>query len=241
MLEPRHFTPDYREQATLRDGTTQVVLRLLTPADAPLLREGFAQLSPHSRFTRFLRDKAALSEAELRYLTEVDGESHFALGAVVRGADGREQGLGVARFVCLADASGAAEAAVTVVDAAQGQGLGRLLLTRLARAARERGVERFSCWVMPGNAPMEHLLSTLGPCEREDEGDALLYSIPLPPPPLAPPEPLWRMLALAAEGALVRLGLAEHLPGAPWWPGRTALLEARAGCASSAGEPHPAS
>ncbi|MCI0573739.1 MAG: GNAT family N-acetyltransferase [Myxococcaceae bacterium] len=201
----RRFDAHYREHASLADGTL-VELRLLTPADAPLLREGFRHLSSHSRVMRFLHDKHALSEAELRYLTEVDGERHFALGAVVLGPDGTEEGLGTARFVRLEGEPDTAEAAVTVIDAYQGRGLGRLLLARLVEAARERGLTRIACWVMPGNVPMQRLMEALGPSEASSDGEALLYTVPLPATPAAPGELLLRMLALAAEGALVLLG-----------------------------------
>ena len=62
---------------------------------AALLTDGFARLSARSRRSRFFTGKVRLSEAEVRYLTNVDHHDHEALGAVSR--DGR--GVGVARYV----------------------------------------------------------------------------------------------------------------------------------------------
>src|SRR5207244_92171 len=107
---------------------------------------GFAGLSAESRYRRFFSAKDRLSEAELRYLTEVDGVDHFALGALHDG-----EGAGVARFVRLRDRPDTAEAAIVVVDERQGCGLGRLLLTRLTEAARERGITRFRSDVLARN------------------------------------------------------------------------------------------
>src|SRR6266568_8681079 len=81
------FDGRYRETALLRDGS-RVVLRLVRPDDKALLRRGFERLSPESRYRRFMSAKSQLTDAELAYLTEVDGWSHFALGAVVEGAGG---------------------------------------------------------------------------------------------------------------------------------------------------------
>jgi len=65
--------------AVLRDGST-VLIRAVRGTDAPLLADGFARLSPHSRQMRFLGTKTTLSPAELRHLTEVDHHDHEAIG-----------------------------------------------------------------------------------------------------------------------------------------------------------------
>src|SRR5436305_11121880 len=132
----RRFDASWREEAVL-EGGTRATLRMLGPDDKALLRAGFEQLSAASRYRRFHGPKASLSEAELRYLTECDGENHFAVGATAI-IDGHEQGVGVARCIRLRDRPEVAEAAITVVDAWQGRGLGKLLLHRLMEAAHER-------------------------------------------------------------------------------------------------------
>ncbi len=78
----------------LRDGSA-VLIRPVRSTDAPLLADGFARLSPRSRWMRFLGAKTTLSTAELRYFTEVDHHAHEAIGAL--SADGR--GVGIARYI----------------------------------------------------------------------------------------------------------------------------------------------
>ena len=109
----------------LRDGS-KVVIRQVHSADAPLLADGFARLSPQSRQMRFLTSKKELSRAELRYFTDVDHRDHEALGALDH-ADGR--GVGIARYIRDAEDPQAAEIAVTIVDDWQGRGLGTELLS----------------------------------------------------------------------------------------------------------------
>lgn len=161
---PRHFTSDYVERVTLRDGTP-VVLRLVCPEDKPILEKGFNGWSAESRYARFLGTKAALSEDELKYLTEIDHELHFAIGAVREDGDGAGNpvGLGIARFIRLPDHHATAEAAVAVADAAQGKGLGKLLFLRLCAAAAERGIERFRCEVLGSNNSMAALIAAISP------------------------------------------------------------------------------
>ena len=78
-----------------------------------------------------------LSEAMVRYLTDVDHHDHEAVVALDAATD---EGVGVARYVRDPERPTRAEAAVTVTDDWQGRGLGTLLLELLAVRAREEGV-----------------------------------------------------------------------------------------------------
>jgi len=200
---PYFFDADYSETATLRDGT-EVTLRLVRAADAELLRRGFRELSRQSRYRRFHAAKNALSEAEVRYLTDLDAVDHCAIAAL-GASDGSEIGLGVARFVRIREEPKVAEAAVTVIDAAQNKGLGSLLLARLVAAARERGITKFRASVLRDNFPMLELVRALNHGVSEvHHGDAVTLDVDLPDLPRdvasAPEhEPVRRVLAAAAR------------------------------------------
>ncbi len=205
MLGKLRFDDDYLEEVVLAGGM-RVWLRLVRPEDKQLLLDGFRRLSPESRYRRFLSAKNDLSEQELRYLTEIDGRRHFAIGAVQRTPAG-EVGCGIARFIACDDDPEAAEAAIAVVDAAQGLGLGRVLLERLAMAARERGFTTFRCDVLADNDRMRALLHDVAPNVREtEEGGIVTVELPLP---VEQPRPGWfretalyRFLIQAARGAV---------------------------------------
>src|SRR5262249_24715227 len=141
----------------LRDGS-KVLIRQVQPADAPVLADGFARLSPQSRQMRFLTRKKELSAAELRYFTDVDHHNHEALGALTH-ADRR--GVGIARYIRDAEAPHAAEIAVTIVDDWQGRGLGTELLARLSDRARSEGICRFTALVADDNMAMAGLLRNI--------------------------------------------------------------------------------
>ncbi len=209
------FHPDYAEEARFGDGT-RVRVRPLRPGDADLLRTGFSQLSPASRYSRFFTPKSALSDNEVAALTRIGGDDHFAVGAARLDDDGREiEGLGVARFIRTPEDAEVAEAAVTVIDAAQGQGLGTLLLERLAAAALERGIRRFRGDVLAGNQPIRRIVEAHGGAVELEEGGQLRVLVELPPDVAEPGAgvgrgPLHDLLSLAARG-LIELRLSERL------------------------------
>jgi GNAT superfamily N-acetyltransferase len=200
--------PDFHEDHVLDDGT-RVTLRHVRPEDAVELERGFERLSPASRYRRFLGSVSALSPEMLRYLTCVDGQDHVALVAVTRppGAS-TDTGLGIARFIRAPADPKVAEAAITVVDDAQGKGLGRILGIELARCALERGVARFRGEILVDNAPVRQLLAEVGATVYPVEGGSLLFDVDLRPPDHAPPnrlEVIARRILRAASSHLVGL------------------------------------
>jgi GNAT superfamily N-acetyltransferase len=213
MTAPRRFDASYREELTLRDGT-HVELRLVRPSDKPLFTEGFSRLSPASRYLRFFTSKESLTEGELRYLTEVDGEDHLAIGASTI-VNGRELGLGVARFVRLAAEPEVAELAVTVVDAAQHKGLGKALSVRAIEAARERGIRRCRAEILASNAAVLSLIRELPIAVQHEEDGCVVVDLMLPEASsAAAPTPrglVDQLLALAARGLIaVRRAFEPH-------------------------------
>jgi GNAT superfamily N-acetyltransferase len=165
-------------ESVLPDGT-RVLFRPIEPSDKQMLQEGLRQLSDESRYRRFFRHIDHLSEKQLRYLTEVDGHDHVAWVAVLPELPG-VPGVGVGRYIRLANEPDVAEAAVTVVDSYHHQGLGRTLLWLLARSAIEHGVGSFRAWTLGENHPMMELLRSLGAQPGRWEGGALELTVPLP-------------------------------------------------------------
>jgi RimJ/RimL family protein N-acetyltransferase len=165
-------------RVALRDGS-KVLIRQVRSADAPLLADGFARLSPHSRRLRFLGIKKELSGAELRYFTDVDHHDHEALGALNH-ADGR--GVGIARYIRHAEDRQAAEIAVAIVDDWQGRGLGTELLARLSARARSEGIHRFTALVAEDNTAMARLLRNMNASLVDRSHGAAEYEVTLMPP-----------------------------------------------------------
>ena len=134
----------------LLDGTL-VTIRPIEPGDKGLLVEGLRRLSPEAAFKRFLSPKVRFSDAELKYLTEVDGHDHIAYVAV-RG----DQLVAVGRVVKTAPDT--ADIAILVWDEWQGLGLGGWLARRLADAAAAEGITRIAGTMLADNRPALRIL-----------------------------------------------------------------------------------
>lgn len=155
---------DFIERRTtvvpLRDGA-RVTIRPVIPDDKGRFLDGFSRLSPRSRYRRFMAPLNELTPDMLVHFTEVDYVDHFAYVALLTDEPG-EPGVGVARYVRLADEPEVAEAAVTVIDEVQGRGLGTILLEALGEVALENGIQRFRGYLLVENRPMLDLLEQMG-------------------------------------------------------------------------------
>jgi GNAT superfamily N-acetyltransferase len=171
--------PALHEEHVLADGTI-VELRHIRPDDAAELRRGFERLSPESRYRRFLTGVPSLSDEAIRYLTCVDGTDHVAIVALTRAPGSAEEiGLAVGRFIRATDDPKVAEAAIAVVDDMQNKGLGHLLALALARAALERGVERFRGEILADNAAVRQLLADAGALVRQLPDGSTVFELDL--------------------------------------------------------------
>jgi RimJ/RimL family protein N-acetyltransferase len=164
------------ELVTLRDGS-EMRVRPIGPEDKPHILQAFDGLGTSSRYRRFLSFKKELSVAELVAFTEVDHHDHEALAAVDPATG---DGIGVARYVRLADRPDTAEAAVTVVDAWQGRGVGTALLTRLAARAREEGIREFTATLLSDNRAVLALFERLGKLHVVRDGPVREIEVCLP-------------------------------------------------------------
>jgi GNAT superfamily N-acetyltransferase len=181
------------EIVTLRDGS-EIRVRPIRPEDKPQLLQAFDGLGTASRYRRFLGVKKELSTAELARLTEVDHVDHEALGAIDPATG---DGIGVARYVRLGDGRDTAEAAVTVVDAWQGRGVGSVLLERLAARAREEGIREFTATLLSDNRAVLALFRHLGVVRVVRDGPVQEIDVCLP---LADGAPMGEALRAAARG-----------------------------------------
>ena len=149
----------------------RVVLRAVEPADALLVVEFVAGLSPTTRYRRAFTPFRSLPPEVIRRLVEVDFERDMALIAVQRGADGREAMMGASRYVRDLEGDGA-EFALTVADRWHRQGLGSRLMQALIEEARARGVDCLHGLVLRSNRPMVALARRLGFKVSAVRGDA---------------------------------------------------------------------
>jgi RimJ/RimL family protein N-acetyltransferase len=154
------MSEDKPETIQLQDGTA-VTIRPIRSDDAPRLQALMERLSPESVYYRFLAPRKALTDQQAHDLANVDYQGRMALVATVD--QGEEEIIGVARYAqTTPDEPDLAEAAVVVEDRFQGQGLGTLLLKRLAAHAQAQGIRAFWATIHPTNDRIRRFIQRSG-------------------------------------------------------------------------------
>jgi len=150
----------YHNRETLPDGQL-LHLRAIRPGDRERLCEEFLKLSKASVRDRFFSVKLELTSKELTYFTEVDFNHHVALVAEIESGETLEPAA-VGRLVRKSEQPDRAEIAITVTDAMQGKGIGKIMLHNLIDCARQLGVRHMDASVMAGNTRMMRLIRKSG-------------------------------------------------------------------------------
>jgi L-amino acid N-acyltransferase YncA len=200
------------------DDGTPVALRAVMPADRERILAGFEALSEDTRTLRFLAPIAHLSEAQLRYFTEVDHVDHVAWGALDLRETGNP-GFGVGRWVRLPEAPGVAEYSLTVADEAQGHGLGALLFAVLYVLAATLEVRTLRGVIARTNGRMVQWMRRLG-ARPVDDGDpmdsAVTLDLPVTPDLASLPDNETARHFAALVGQVRRASVEHALPTNPW-------------------------
>jgi acetyltransferase len=143
-------------------------LRPLRPEDLPQHQEFLSHISAEDMYTRFFGSVLKLPDTQLAALTQIDYERAMAFIAETQLADGSRRTLGVARAYADGD-NNAAEFAILVRSDLKGHGLGSILLGKLIRYCKARGIRRLVGEVLCQNVRMLELAAALG-FEREYTG-----------------------------------------------------------------------
>lgn len=157
-------SPYRARRLRLRDGR-EVTLRAIAESDAPAIARAFDQLSPTSRYNRFMQHKKQLNpEALERGVRRRPGED-YAFVAAVPGAAGApgEEIVGAAQYVPSDNGDpGLCEFAITLAEDWRGSGLATQLMCSLLRRARYDGYAQMEGLVLASNEPMLALARKLG-------------------------------------------------------------------------------
>lgn len=155
--------------------STAVRLRELGPGETDVLDAVLDGLSGNSRYLRFHTGAPQLSARVRERLAAVDGRDHVAVAAYAGSVP-----IGIARLIGLGD--GRAELAVEVVDAWHRRGVGRRLVSAVARLGRAAGMREMEADVLAENVAVQMMLaSVFGDLTlAEQDGPELRFVATLP-------------------------------------------------------------
>lgn len=159
-LAIRPYPTELEEGAWLKDQS-HVLLRPIRPEDEPAHKQFVRQVSDEDRYKRFFADVGELGHEELARMTQIDYDREMAFVAVGQDGPFSQQILGVVRAIASPDQSDA-EFAILVRSDLKGLGLGKLMMEKIVRYARERGIGQLSGMTMPSNRGMINLAKQLG-------------------------------------------------------------------------------
>jgi acetyltransferase len=161
--------PSQHEQVWPLRGGGEYTVRPIHPDDATMLQEFVRNLSPASRYFRFVSSMQELPASMLARFTLIDYDREMALVAVYRERRVGEDGVsteatrivGVSRYITNPDRT-SCEFSLVVSDDFGGQGLGSRLMLSIMEVAREKGLSEIEGLVLAKNPNMLKLMKGLG-------------------------------------------------------------------------------
>jgi acyl-CoA hydrolase/GNAT superfamily N-acetyltransferase len=146
-------------EETVQIGAEAVTIRPAKPVDERRIQEHFYSLDKDDVVARFFHEKTSFVHDEVKDVSLIDYIEDLTILAVV-GEFGFGQVVGIGE--CLLDpASNEAEVAFSISKAYQKKGLGKILLDKLAYAARENGIIGLVAYTSTQNKGMIKLFKSL--------------------------------------------------------------------------------
>jgi RimJ/RimL family protein N-acetyltransferase len=146
------------------------------PGDTAQIDDLVTRLSTESIEERYFSPIAR--ESVIAELLQPDDVTHRLSLLLYRELPERTEVLGQGEYTRDGPRSPSAEVAFLVADAYQGRGAASILLTRLARSARDQGIQRFRAIILPENLKMLDVFRGSGfPCAVERRTDHVVVTL----------------------------------------------------------------
>jgi acyl-CoA hydrolase/GNAT superfamily N-acetyltransferase len=163
-----------RFEETIRIAGEKILFRPAKPVDERRIQEHFYQLEKVDVVSRFFHEKTRFVRQEVQGMFQVDYIHNLTIIALV-GESGFDKVVGVGSYY-FESSDNMAEVAFSVSKEYQGKGLGKILIRKLAEAAKENGILGLFAVTVPGNKNMIRLFRKLPFKVRSVLGDDLMLS-----------------------------------------------------------------
>jgi acyl-CoA hydrolase/GNAT superfamily N-acetyltransferase len=145
------------EVLTIKDQT--VTFRPAKPVDERRIQEHFYHLEKKDVVSRFFNEKTHFLRDDVEVMSQIDYKRNLTIIALV-GEMGFDTVVGIGSYY-LEPSTNMAEVAFSVSKGYQSMGFGRILIRKLAEAARDLGIKGLFAITSPGNTKMVKLFKTL--------------------------------------------------------------------------------
>ncbi|MDJ0855974.1 MAG: GNAT family N-acetyltransferase [Desulfobacterales bacterium] len=161
-------------------GEHKVVFRPAKPTDSRMIQEHFYQMDAGDVEMRFFSLRRHFYRDEMEDMAQVDYVKNLSVVAVT-GEIGFERIVGLGGYFL--EGGTTAEVAFSVDKKWQGKGIGRVIIRKLAAAARENGITTLTAYTLPNNRGMLKLFKKLPYATKSAfEDDAILLTCDLKKP-----------------------------------------------------------
>lgn len=150
--------PIHLEETIEIDGEA-VTVRPVKPVDERRIQEHFYNLEENDIIARFFYDKTNFLKEEMEDVSQIDYVKDLTIVALV-GEFGFGRVVGVGEYL-IDPNTNIAEIAFSISKEYQKKGLGKIILKKLAAAARENSIAGLVAYVAPDNNAMINLLNHL--------------------------------------------------------------------------------
>ena len=146
-------------ESTLEVAGETLTVRPAKPVDQRRIQEHFYNLDKDDVVSRFFHEKTCFLSKEVEGVSQIDYVKDLTIVALT-GEIGFSSVVAVGEYL-LEETHNIAEVAFSVSKKWQGKGLGRILMAKLAEAARENGISGLVAYTSPRNRGMIGLFKTL--------------------------------------------------------------------------------
>jgi len=162
---PDQILPTLREypedlESTGTHNGVKVRFRPVLPVDESLMKDFFYSLSEETVYLRYFALVHLMPHARLQENLDLDYETKLSIAAT-RINKGAEEVIGLGEYG-LDPSTNMAETSVVIRDEWQEKGIGKRLLSLVVEAARRRGLNGATGFILPQNRRMLHLYLALG-------------------------------------------------------------------------------
>ncbi len=148
-----------RLEETVEIAGEQITIRPSKPVDERRIQDHYYQLDRDDVFSRFMHEKTSFGRSDVEPKSQIDYVRDLTLVALI-GEFGFGQVIAVGESMLMYNTN-MAEVAFSVNRKFQGKGLSRIILRKLADAARENGIAGLTAYTAPHNRAMIKLFKTL--------------------------------------------------------------------------------